>query len=357
MSKLNIQCPVGQMGYGVTSFNICKELAKKNIDFTIFPIGQVDPGLDTNTVVKNLIQNNYHNFQNESPSLKIWHQNDLFEGVGKGKRIGFPIFELNMFSELERASMRSCDHLFVCSEWAKNVIEENKIGVEVTVIPLGVDIDTFKPSSIQRKDKTIFFNAGKWEIRKGHDFLLECFNEAFNYNDNVELWMLSDNLFIPEKTKEWIALYKNSKLGDKIRILPRQSSHRNVYDIMKQVDCGVFPARAEGWNLELLEVMACGKHVIATNYSGHTEFCNKSNSFLVNIDSLEVANDGIWFNSNGMWSHLGESQKEHFIYYMREFHKKKNENPNLVLQNKSGIITSQQFTWRNTVEKILSYIT
>jgi glycosyltransferase involved in cell wall biosynthesis len=354
--SLNLQCPLNSLGYGYSGFNIAKQLSLKNENFTIFPIGHVDPNLEIDTISKNLIYNNCHNFDKNAPSIKIWHQNDLFDGIGKGNKIGFPIFELNVFSDIEKASLRSCDHLFVCSEWARQIIKENKIEVDVTVIPLGVALDTFRPSSIQRRDKTIFFNAGKWEKRKGHDFLLECFNEAFNHNDNVELWMLSDNLFVPEKTQEWVSLYKNSKLGDKIRILPRQLTHSNVYDIMKQVDCGIFPARAEGWNLELLELMACGKHVITTNYSGHTEFCNKSNSFLVDIDSLEVANDGIWFNSNGFWAHLGESQKENFIYYMREFHKKKNENPDLILQNTSGVITSQQFTWNNTVEKILKYL-
>ena len=52
---------------------------------------------------------------------------------------------------------------------------------------------------------------------------------------------------------------------------------------MSQVDCGVFPSRAEGRNLELLEMMSAGKHVITTDYSAHTEFCTKDNAGLVPI--------------------------------------------------------------------------
>ena len=68
---------------------------------------------------------------------------------------------------------------------------------------------------------------------------------------------------------------------------------------MSQTDCGVFPARAEGWNLELLEMMSCGKNVIATNYSSHTEFCNSENCMLVETTELEDAHDGKWFRGQG----------------------------------------------------------
>ena len=64
---------------------------------------------------------------------------------------------------------------------------------------------------------------------------------------------------------------------------------------MSKVDVGIFPSRAEGWNLEILELMSCGKHIITTNYSAHTEFCNKENALLVDIDELETAYDGKWF--------------------------------------------------------------
>ena len=94
---------------------------------------------------------------------------------------------------------------------------------------------------------------------------------------------MCDNPFIGEGNQNWQNLYKNSKLGSKIRMIPRQKTHQDVMSIMRQADCGVFPSRAEGWNLELLEMMALGKDVIATNYSAHTEFCNENNCRLIEI--------------------------------------------------------------------------
>jgi glycosyltransferase involved in cell wall biosynthesis len=262
--------------------------------------------------------------------------------------VGFPIFELNKFTEEEKWSIKHNDRIFVCSEWAKQIVEHDT-KVNARVVPLGVDTDIFLPSESTRS-QTIFFNCGKWEIRKGHDILVDCFNSAFGHEDNVELWMMCDNPFYSqEQQQEWINLYKNSNLGSKIRIIPRQKDHKGVYEIMKQADCGVFPSRAEGWNLELLEMMACGKHVIATDYSAHTEFCNSQNCRLVEIDSLELANDGIWFNGQGMWANIKNTQIEAIVDHMRDIHSIKQRGE--LGQNTDGILTARDLSWENSAEK------
>lgn len=121
---------------------------------------------------------------------------------------------------------------------------------------------------------------------------------------------------------------------------------------MAQTDCGIFPARAEGWNLELLEMMSCGKHVIATDYSGHTEFCTTDNTHLIKIDNLETAYDGVWFDgSKGFWAEISENQKDQTVEYMRSIYVRKNDgslSPNL-----AGIKTATKFSWKNSVDELL----
>ena len=218
-------------------------------------------------------------------------------------------------------------------------------------MPLGVDTEIFKPH-LSTRQKTIFFNCGKWEIRKGHDVLVECFNSAFGHDDDVELWMMCDNPFIGNKNEYWKNLYKSSKLGDKIRIIPRQKSHQDVYQIMKQTDCGIFPARAEGWNLELLEMMACGKRVIATNYSAHTQYCSPVNSLLVNIEKLEPAYDGVFFDGKiGEWASLDIDQYATIIEYMKMIHSLK-QSGDLQL-NTNGIETAESLSWEESAKTLL----
>lgn len=347
-----LQTPICITGYGLTGWHIAKELIKiKNI--TILPVGNPDEGL-----YRNLMQHDIRvkKANKKDPVLKIWHQHELFERAGSGKYFGFPIFELDRFKSQEISSLEFCDEIFVCSEWAKKIILNNTSfsKEKVHVAPLGIDPEVFTESPQSTRKETVFFNCGKWEIRKGHDIILECFEKAFSLKDNVELWMMCHNPFHFAKGEEWESKYQRSKMTDKIRLIPRMPDQKSVYHIMKQVDCGVFPARAEGWNLELLELMSIGKQVITTNYSGHTEFCNKNNSMLIDVNELEPAIDGVWFNGQGNWAKITNAHKDLIIDYMRKIHQDKLSGS--LKQNIEGINTGKTFTWSNTANKIVEKI-
>jgi len=352
---INLIAPINTLGYGVAGYNILKELYKIDNSVSLYPISQ--PQDFESEELYAAIQNQ-EKCLTDRPCVKIWHQNDLMTRVGTGKYIGFPIFELNRFNIKEITSLHHCDKIFVCSKWAKQIILKNLHNAkfkdeDVHVVPLGVDNNIFSPSAVSGRQSTVFFNCGKWEKRKGHDILLECFNNAFSENDDVELWMMCDNPFIGEGNKNWQDLYKNSKLGSKIRIIPRQKTHQDVMGIMRQADCGVFPSRAEGWNLELLEMMAMGKHVIATNYSAHTEFCTPVNSRLINIDNLETAFDGVFFDGRcGMWAEIAQDQKDATIEYMRDVHTLKQDGQ--LTLNENGIETGKQFSWKNSAQELIN---
>lgn len=353
---MNIVAPINQLGYGVTGLNIVKHMAAKR-KTALWCLGQpqVTNQEDANIISQCLKNASFLDF--DAPCIKIWHQHDMSQFAGKGRRIGFPIFELDEFSELEKHHLNSLDSLFVCSQWAKNVAINNlTLSPEnIHVIPLGVDSEIFTPKNNQEYSKTIFFNCGKWEIRKGHDIIPEIFSKAFNEDDNVELWMMCQNPFLkPEEETAWRNLYLKTKLGSKIRFIDRVNTQKEVYNIMCQTDCGLFPARAEGWNLELLEMMACGKHTIATNCAAHTEFCNNTNCRLIDIDSYETAYDGQWFHgTHGRWAKLGQDQIDQAVEHCRAIHTLKQGELD---QNKAGINTAKTFTWDNSTKHILSHV-
>lgn len=363
--QLNLSCPINQLGYGVASTNIFLELVKQGHDVTLWPISsniQADP--KSHSVLMESIEKQ-DVYPVDAPCVKIWHQHDIASFIGRGPHIGFPIFELDKFSKRERHYISCCDKLFVCSEWAKTVVEERTSQEHVSVVPLGTDRSLFNESVLDGQDLTkhplfnelylasrnkfIFLNVGKWEIRKGHDFLIDAFCNSFENSDNVELWLAPTNPFLkPEQTQKWESLYQNSRLGSKIRILPRLTSHSDVAIIMSMADCGIFPARAEGWNLEALEMLSCGKRVIATDYSAHTEFLNHNNASLIPINQLETAFDGIWFHGQGQWANLGNDQLDAAVTLMMKSYK---EGKNLI--NQEGIETAKKFSWKNSVEQLV----
>lgn len=355
---INLISPINQLGYGQAGLNILKSLQQKD-SVGLWTMGQpqVTSQEDAQAVQKALLQAQTPDFN--APCLRIWHQHDMSQFVGRGTKIGFPFFELDEFNPTEKHHLNSLDLLFVTCDWAKDICIKNLelSPDQIHVVPLGVDAEIFKPSPVSTQKNTIFFNCGKWEVRKGHDILCDIFNKAFDVTDNVELWLMTQNPFLTkEEDQEWKNLYKRSNLGFKVKFIERVEKHEEVYNIMSKVDCGIFPSRAEGWNLELLELLACGRHVIATNYSAHTQYCSNQNARLVNVTDKEFAYDGKWFHGKiGKWARIEQEQINEFAHHMKEIHNSKQNN--LLSANKDGINTAQTYTWDNcaaTIRKIVN---
>jgi glycosyltransferase involved in cell wall biosynthesis len=355
--NINFTGPINDLGFGVTGLNLLLQFHNKCKHVAYFPIGQTQAQPEYHGVIQACLQNR-NNFDPDAPSLRLWHQHDMAQHVGRGLHIGFPIFELNRFNEIEFHHLRSLDKIVVCSNWARQVIRDTGVG-DAIVAPLGVDRSIFHEglcTPVNKNSKTVFFNCGKWEVRKGHDILVEAFNKAFTTNDDVELIMNCYNPFYTEvENAAWINLYKNSRLGNKISVnLGRLANQKQLASLMATIDCGIFPAKAEGWNLEILELMSIGKHIITTNYSGHTEFCNVENSLLIEPNTLEPAYDGKWFFGQGEWMKFGNNQLDQLITHMRQIHKMKQEGSLNV--NDKGILTAKHLTWANTVDHMLQGI-
>ncbi len=356
---INLVAPINQLGYGVVGYNILKALDKAGHSVSLWPIGdtkwQGDASFDS---LMEKTRKNAELYNSHAPSLRVWHQFELDMFPGSGARIAWPIFELNKFNDRELHHLRSVDHIIVCSQWAADIVKENGVDTPTTVIPLGVDSDLFffdenEKSNRQYwlKNTTVFINVGKWEKRKGHDELLAAFNAAFSPGDDVELWMINDNPFIGHENIMWKKKYANSTMGPHIKFFPRFESHAQMHKIFSHVDCGVFPSHAEGWNLEIPELMACGAHIIATDYSGHTEYLTADNAFGLEVTDLETAEDGKWFHGQGEWCTFDIAE---LVDYMREVHYRKQNNTLGV--NTAGIETAKSLTWDNSAALLVGAI-
>lgn len=351
--NIHLQTAIGGTGYGLAGLHLLKALSKDN-DICLSMIG--NPAID-NKEDAEIINNamfKQASVDYEATTVKIWHQFDLLNRPGKGKYLAYPFFEIDTFNDLEKHHLNFPDEIIVSSKWAKSIIEKNNINKPIKIVPLGVDRSIFYPRVPKDKEKInnyIFMTAGKWEIRKSHDIIIECFNRAFELNDEVELWLATHNVFLtPEEEKRWNDLAQNSKLKSKIKIFPRMPSQTDLAHLMSYSDCGIYVSRAEGWNLELLETMAMNKPIIATNYSAHTEYCNSENCTLIDIYESEPAKDNKWFNGSGNWAKITDSQKEHLIWHMREMYKYRTR------ENPAGLATAQQFSWENSANTLVRCI-
>lgn len=332
--------PFCRTGYGVTGANMMRALMDLDADVAFVPLSQVDrsiasvPKLDAAIARAKTIDP-------AAPSVRMSQQFDLMTHVGTGPRIGFPIFELDRFHPVELEHLRAQDRLLVCSDWARTVIRGNGItDIPIDVVPLGVDRSVFHehvpPAS--RSEDTVFMQIGKIEPRKGQLDLLRAFEAAFTPKDAVRLVLHCHNPFLkPDALATLVEPFRRSPMASRIELhlnpLPTQ---HDIARAMQRADCGVFCARAEGWNLEALEMLSVGKWIIATDYSAHTEFLTPQNALLVDIDRLEA-------QRVGHWAAFGARQQDQLVAHLRDVHTRRQEGP-LVL-NTAGITTATHFSW------------
>jgi len=358
--NLNVITGLDTTGYGYTGRFILGELTRAGVQVALFPLTHsVFVSHDPQDPVR-LGLANAGRYDSRAPSVRIAFARAQAEHVGRGQHAGFPIFELDRFEDSEIHHLQQLDAILVCSKWAAGVVASSGIRVPTTVAPLGVDRSVFHEAIGERQARdrhrepgpTIFVNNGKWEWRKGHDFLLQVFCNAFTPNDHVMLRLLSHNYVFPDQVNDsWANIFLGSRLGTKVQIVPRLETQHHVAALLADCDCGVFPSRAEGWNLGLLECMSVGLNVIATDYSAHTEFVESANCRLVHVDETEPARTGEWLWGIGDWAKLGASQMEQMVHHLREVHRLKQEGS--LPRNDAGIATAKAFTWRRTAEAVL----
>lgn len=340
--QLTVRAPFNALlGYGHVSWNLCDALSQ-SVGLSIFPIG----GLRATNAAK-LNFKGFQTFNPSDPCLTIWHEHDLIaNALGKGKKVAYPFFELNAFDELRLKNLRAIDEIIVASDWAKQVLDENGIKTPCTVAPPGVNQEIFK--SVEVADHPYrFFTFGKYEYRKGTELVADFFGKAFSPTDNVELYICCDSPLekIRSQVDSFVERLQNHPMRDRIKVVQGSfESDAELAQFFQIMDCGVFPTRAEGYGLPILQSMACGKQIITTDYSGHTQFCTTDNAHLVHIEHFEPASDGVWFGGIGTWAAIGKKQCEEFVEIMRGLYKNEIslKYPNV-----------EKFTWENCTNNVL----
>ena len=190
-------------------------------------------------------------------------------------------------------------------------------------IPEAVDTEYFDPDAANvtpfplpnyRYGDFVFLSIFKWEVRKGWDILLTSFLKAFTKKDRVCLYILTHGFGSRIPSLENILLdiqanmdgffdndvtYSDDTSGEKtrenwpcIRIISQMVAQTSMPALYKSANAFVLPTRGEGWGLPIVEAMSMGLPVIATDWSGPSEYLTTENSFPLPIDGLTLTYSG-----------------------------------------------------------------
>jgi len=195
-----------------------------------------------------------------------------------GPKIAYNVWESTLQPEHFFNKLKEYDQIWVPSQWqAECTIAQGMPADKVKVVPEGVDVNTFYPEDpvtkldyVDGRFKFILF--GRWDYRKSTKEIIETFLKEFKPDEPVDLIVSIDNPFSGDGLESTENRLKHFGLEDpriKIKHFP---SREDYITYMKNGHVFLSCARSEGWNLPLIEAMACGTPAIYSECCAQMEF-------------------------------------------------------------------------------------
>ena len=300
--------------------------------------------------------NNYPNDFNHNINI-ILNETDhhFFYQNYKGPKIAYNVWESTRQPEGFFNQLKTFDQVWVASKWQKDcTIEQGIEASKVKVVPEAVDGLTFKPNSkvtlpeySDGRFKFVLF--GRWDYRKATKEIIESFLQEFDKDEPIDLIVSIDNPYAKDKFDSTEDRLKHYKIDDpriKIKHFPTREEYIKY---LQKGHVFLSCARAEGWNLPLIEAMACGTPSIYSNCSAQLEFA-EGLGLPVNIKSMSEAKLGEYssFSQSLLAGEFYEPDFTHLKEVMRDAYKNyKNHKTQALKESK---IIREKFTWKNAAQ-------
>jgi glycosyltransferase involved in cell wall biosynthesis len=260
--------------------------------------------------------------------------------VKSPRTIGYCFTEWPLDSNA-KIEAKQYDIIFSGSTWNKMRLAEH--GIESEVLIQGVDFNRFKVQPPNERTGFVVFSGGKYEFRKGQDYVIAAMRRFMSKHSDVVLLTAWHNPWpqsMVSMGNSWLVDKSNPMDGlpiDRVIPLPAMPNEKTP-SIYAQAHIGLFPNRCEaGTNMVMCEFMASGRPVIASNAHGHLDVLNDS-QYLLKTGSIDNAG---WFNPevSDIITHL-----EH-AYANRE---------QLVARGDSARKLVERFTWEAAAYRVFS---
>lgn len=186
-----------------------------------------------------------------------------------------------MLKRFTNRVLRGADRCVCISEEIKSQLLNHRFEeTRIVLIPNGVDTQVFAPVTLEEKEvirnrlglplhKRIVVFTGRLVHRKGLKTLAYAWKQVCQDNDDVLLLVLGSGNFQRDSVEEWLKGYIKAKHLKDCTLLVGDVN--NVREFLQASDIFVLPSLFEGLPNSLLEAMACGLPIIATNIGGITD--------------------------------------------------------------------------------------
>ena len=226
------------------------------------------------------------------------------------------------------------------------------------VIPHGIDPDIFCPEAPPLSfptDKEFKFlqTSFPWITEKGFDITIQAYCRAFSARDDVSLVLRVPEIRDAERRsasfgrlETLVREAREQPGGPEILLIEEDVPLNRRGGIYTGVDCYVFPLRAEGFGMTILEAMACGLPVIATPWSGPADFLSPAWAYALRHSRLlpERAANG------SLLRYHVEPDVDHLIHLLCHVYKHRDEAK--ALGQAASKEARAHWTWRHAAAKL-----
>lgn len=178
---------------------------------------------------------------------------------------------LRLFKPILNLIYSQAKFLDANSEYLKQLVLQSFPHLKIKVIHNGVDPTKFYPAS-KPVTQPIILCTSRLGERKGVEYLIR----ALPFIPRAKLYLVGTGILEPFLKK----LVKQLNLTNRVKFFG-QVSHDQLPAIYRQAKIFVLPSLSESYSNALLEAMATGLPVVATNIGGNPEIVNLQNGLLI----------------------------------------------------------------------------
>jgi glycosyltransferase involved in cell wall biosynthesis len=188
----------------------------------------------------------------------LMYNPSLVHGFLRGQhRALYTMWETTELPEKYYRYLDTYDQVIVPCEHNRELF--SKYATNVSVVPLGVNVDYWKPTPRPANSRFRFHAGGSMWLRKGLDVVVKAFElSGVDAELHIKVPM---KRFVPDR--EW---------PSNIIIHTGWMSKEEQFDWFNQADCFIAASRGEGFGLMPLQAMAMGIPTIVTPTSGQAQF-------------------------------------------------------------------------------------
>jgi GT2 family glycosyltransferase len=256
----------------------------------------------------------------------VYGQGDIFERNRGRYKIGFTMLEVDGIPREWVRQANAMDEVWVPTEFNRRAFLAGGLKRPIHVMPLGVDANYFHPGVATVKNphgEFVFLSVFEWGERKDPALLLGAFNDTFGVDEPVRLVCKIINKDPQVNVAEEIARLRLRAHGGRISYLFNvEFPYYQLATLYRSADCFVAASRGEGWDMPLLEAMACGVPGIATDWGAHPDFFHAGVGYPLRVARLVPAVAKCPYYTGFFWA---EPDQEHLRHLLRHVYEHRDE--------------------------------